>query len=129
MENTKNSMDFYTKHLLDLRIVNTPIEDQETIISLERNVDVASVETTDNTILAKLRKRCVAGEWKLEKVTVPAEPETQYDITSAVFVGPKKLVQFREKSRSGRVMTEEEKQAARDRLAAARARKMQTPTK
>lgn len=112
------SLDFYTKNIQSLSFSGVSTDEQETVIVFSRNSNTASVETTDSTVLTKLKK-CVAtspGEWALTNVTTnPNEPDPM-KITSICFECPKKLISLRSKSTSPRELTEEERQEASERM-------------
>lgn len=112
----KQSMQYYTTHLADLSLTGNALSEQETVISIMRNSDIAVIETSDPTMFTKLRKKSLSNpdEWKLDDVTIPAGPHPN-DITSATFVCPKKYVSFRTRSVE-RELSEEDRAIMADRL-------------
>ena len=55
------SLDFYTKNIQFLSFSGVSTDEQETVIVFSRNGDTASVETTDSTVLTKLKKCAVTS--------------------------------------------------------------------
>lgn len=97
----------------------TPTDEQETIVQISRINGKATVYTSDTTMLTKLHKLMKKNpeEWRLvHQDTVNGE------VVSETFECPKKLISFRA-STSSRVMTEEQRQAAAERLRKARENK------
>lgn len=117
------SLDFYAQNIQSLSFSGVSTEEQETVIVFSRNGNTASVETTDSTVLTKLKK-CVAtspDEWALTNVTTnPNEPDPM-KITSICFECPKKLISLRSKSTSPRELTEEERAEIAERMRNVRA--------
>lgn len=99
--------------------MNVPVNEQETVINFTRDSDKATVYISDSTMLTKLHKLMKKNpeEWRLvHQDTVNGE------IVSETFECPKKLISLRA-STSSRVMTEEQRQAAAERLRKARENK------
>ena len=119
----KQSIQYYTTHLADLSLTGNALPEQETVISIMRNSDIAVIETTDPTIFTKLRKKSLSNpeEWKLDDVTT-APGSHPNDITSATFVCPKKYVSFRTKSVE-REISDEDRAIMADRLRVLRTKK------
>ena len=112
----KQSIQYYSTNLNNLSLSGGSIAEQETTISIQRDSDVAYIETTDPTMFTKLKKRANENpeEWAIVDVTTAAGGNPNI-ITSAVFTCPKKHVSFRSKTVS-REMSEEERQRAGERL-------------
>ena len=92
------------------------VNEQETVVNFERNTDKATVYTSDSTMLTKLHKLMEKNpkEWRLiDKGRIDG------DIVSETFECPKRLISFRT-STTSRVMTEEQREAAAERLKKAR---------
>lgn len=119
------SLDFYTKNIQSFSFSGVSTEDQETVIVFSRNSDTASVETTDSTVLTKLKKYAATspGEWVLTNVTTSQGEPDPTKITSICFKCPKKLVSLRSKSSSPRELTEEERAEIAERMKSVRAAK------
>ena len=117
------SLDFYTKNIQSLSFSGVSTDEQETVIVFSRNSDTASVETTDSTVLTKLKRYAAANpdEWALKNVTTGQNESDPTKITSICFKCPKKLVSLRSKSTSPRELTEEERAEIAERMRNVRA--------
>lgn len=112
------SLDFYAQNAQSLSLSGIPGDEQETVITFGRNGNTASVETTDSTVLTKLKK-CAAtspDEWVLTNVTTSPNESDPTKVTSICFECPKKLISFRSKSVAPRELTEEEKAEIAERM-------------
>lgn len=112
------SLDFYKENIQSLSFSGVSTDEQETVIVFSRNNDTASVETTDSTVLTKLKK-CAAtspDEWVLTNVTTNPNESDPTKVTSVCFECPKKLISLRSKSPSPRELTEEEKAEIAERM-------------
>lgn len=117
------SLDFYAQNVQSLSLSGIPGDEQETVITFGRNDNTASVETTDSTVLTKLKKCAVTSpdEWVLTNVTTNPNESDPTKVTSVCFECPKKLISFRSKSPSPRELTEEERAAIAERMRSVRA--------
>ena len=117
------SLDFYTKNIQSLSFSGVSTDEQETIIVFSRNNDTASVETTDSTVLTKLKRYATTNpdEWVLTNVTTGQNESDPMKITSICFECPKKLVSLRSKSTAPRELTEDERAEIAERMRNARA--------
>lgn len=88
--------------------MGVPLFEQETVINIMRDEDVAHICTSDSTMITKLEHRCESNpdEWK----KVDENPEYKF------YECPKNFISFRSKKTAGRELTEEEKLAAAERL-------------
>ena len=104
------SLDFYKENIQSLSFSGVSTDEQETVIAFSRNDDTASVETTDSTVLTKLKRYATTNpdEWVLTNVTTGQNESDPMKITSICFECPKKLISLRSKSTSPRELTEEE---------------------
>lgn len=100
----------------DLIIRGVAIEEQEIVINSVRDQDYIDVYTSDNIYLTKLKKLATANpkEWKLFDVY-----EGKDGITGVRFRAPKNLLSFRTGT-TEKVMTEEQKQAFREKMSLAK---------
>ena len=105
------SLDFYKENIQSLSFSGVSVDEQETVIVFSRNSNTASVETTDSTVLTKLKKCAVTSpdEWVLTNVTTSGNESDPMKITSICFECPKKLISLRSKSAAPRELTEEER--------------------
>lgn len=112
------SPDFYKKNIQSLSFSGVSTDEQETVIVFSRNNDTASVETTDSTVLTKLKRYAATNpdEWVLTNVTTGQNESDQMKITSICFECPKKLISLRSKSASPRELTEEERAEIAERM-------------
>ena len=112
------SLDFYVQNIQSLSFSGVSTDEQETVIVFSRNNDTASVETTDSTVLTKLKKWAVTSpdKWVLTNVTTNPNESDPTKITSICFECPKKLISLRSKSTSPRELTEEEKAEIAERM-------------
>lgn len=96
----------------------------ETIINFQRYDDnSAYVWTTDMTVYNKLKKNVISNpsQWKVNRVSyIDKESFEQGKLTGIEFCCPKRFVTFRAKS-TGRTLSDSEREAIKERLAAARA--------
>ena len=117
------SLDFYTKNIQSLSFSGVSTDEQETVIVFSRNNDTASVETTDSTVLTKLKKYATTNpdEWVLTNVTTGQKESDPMRITSICFECPKKLISLRSKSTAPRELTEEERAEIAERMRNVRA--------
>lgn len=117
------SLDFYVQNIQSLSFSGIPGDEQETVIVFSRNNDTASVETTDSTVLTKLKRYATTNpdEWVLTNVTTGQNESDPMKITSICFECPKKLISLRSKSTSPRELTEEERAGIAERMRNVRA--------
>ena len=117
------SLDFSTKNIQSLSFSGVSTDEQETVIVFSRNNDTASVETTDSTVLTKLKKCADTSpdEWVLTNVTTSPFESDPTKITSICFKCPKKLVSMRLKSTTPRELTDEERAEIAERMRNVRA--------
>ena len=117
------SLDFYTKNIQSLSFSGVSTDEQETVVVFSRNSDTASVETTDSTVLTKLKRYAAANpdEWSLTNVTTGQNESDPMKITSICFKCPKKLISLRSKSTAPRELTEEERAEIAERMRNVRA--------
>lgn len=84
--------------------------EQETVINLLRNEDVAYVYTSDTTMMTKLDKLVKSSDnWILDEIIRDSGGE----IVGKKYIATKNMIGFRSKTRS---LTEEQKEAASQRM-------------
>ena len=117
------SLDFYKENIQSLSFSGVSTDEQETVIVFSRNNDTASVETTDSTVLTKLKRYATTNpdEWVLTNVTTGQDESDPMKITSICFKCPKKLISLRSKSTAPRELTEEERAGIAERMRNVRA--------
>lgn len=118
-------LDFYKENIQSLSFAGISTDEQETVIIFGRNGDMASVETTDSTVLTKLKKCADTSpdEWVLTNVTTSPFESDPTKITSICFKCPKKLVSLRLKSTAPRELTDEERAEIAERMRGIRGNK------
>lgn len=111
-------LNFYKENIQSLSFTGISTDEQETVIIFGRNSDMASVETTDSTVLTKLKKCADTSpdEWVLTNVTTSPFESDPTKITSICFKCPKKLVSLRLKSTTSRELTDEERAKIAERM-------------
>lgn len=92
--------------------MSIPTNEQETVIQISRDGDVATIYTSDSTMMTKMRKIYPCHRQHVNRGEVVAE---EYRV-------PKPLISFRKK-RVKRTLTAEQKEAMKENLKAARAKK------
>ena len=117
------SLDFYKENIQSLSFSGVSTDEQETVIAFSRNDDTASVETTDSTVLTKLKRYATTNpdEWVLTNVTTGQDESDPMKITSICFKCPKKLISLRSKSTAPRELTEDERAEIAERMRNVRA--------
>ena len=111
-------LDFYKENIQSLSFAGISPDEQETVIIFGRNGDMASVETTDSTVLTKLKKCADTSpdEWVLTNVTTSPFESDPTKITSICFKCPKKLVSLILNSAAPRELTDEERAEIAERM-------------
>lgn len=97
------------------------VAEQETQVSFMRDSDVCQVYTTDPTVMTKLdklAKSADAPEWKLVK----EHKDIHGELVGKTYETNKRLISFRA-NRIARELTEEQREAAAERLKAWREKK------
>ena len=101
----------------DLVITGVSTDEQETTINYGRTDKEAEVYTSDNTVLTKIKNMFSSDdcEWKLKNVV----KDRDGNVVGVFFIVPKKLISLRAKTVKSS-LTDEQKQAAAERLKNAR---------
>ena len=118
-----NTTQDFRNHFEEITLVGIPIDEQETVIQSSRNSDVAFVTTTDPTVLTKIKRKIrnplnedFYSDWTLYDVSFRSDRGRPFDVTSLTFACPKKLaISFRNKIEHAE-MSEERREAARERF-------------
>ena len=88
--------------------------EQETVINFMRDCDIAEVYTSDSTVMTRLDKLVEnpdAPDWNLKK----EHYDQKNNLVAKTYTTKKRLISFRAATGENR-MSEEQKEAARDRL-------------
>lgn len=118
-----NTIQDFRTHFNEVSITGIPIDEQETVIQASRDSDVAFVTTTDPTALTKIKRKIrnplnedFYSDWTLYDVSFRSDRARPFDVTSLTFACPKKLaISFRNKTERAE-MSEERREAARERF-------------
>lgn len=118
-----NTIQDFRTHFNEVSITGIPIDEQETVIQASRDSDVAFVTTTDPTALTKIKRKIrnplnedFHSDWTLYDVSFRSDRARPFDVTSLTFACPKKLaISFRNKTERAE-MSEERREAARERF-------------
>lgn len=104
--------------LEELIISGNDSDESEVCITALKPEDFADIYTSDNVYLTKFKKLVEANPdaWKIVQVVERLDGT----VSGVMLQAPKKFISFRAAERVGRVMTDEEKAAAAERLRAAR---------
>ncbi len=89
------------------------MEEQETIIRLERLSENAIIYTTDTTVMTKLDKKC---EGEPDYWYRTEEGFLEGELISKTYECPKSFVSFRNKPKQGKPMTYEQKMVLSERM-------------
>ena len=104
--------------LEELIISGNASDESEVCVTALKSEDIVDVYTSDNIYLTRFKKLIEANPdaWKITQVVERSDGT----VSGVVLQAPKKCLSFRAAERVGRVMTDEEKAAAAERLRAAR---------
>ena len=107
--------------LEELTISGNTSEESEVCVTALKSEDIANIYTSDNSYLTKFKKLIEINPdaWKITQVVERSDGT----ISGVMLQAPKKFISFRAVERVGRVMTDEEKTAAAERLRALRSNK------
>lgn len=118
-----NTIQDFRKHFDEVALSGIPLDEQETVIQSSRNSDVAYITTTDSTVLTKIKRKVhnplhddPCTDWILQDVSFRSDRTNPFDVVSLTFACPKKLaISFRNKTERAE-MSEERREAARERF-------------
>ena len=107
--------------LEELAISGNTSEDSECCVTALKSEAISNIYTSDNSYLTKFKKLIEINPdaWKITQVVERSDGT----ISGVMLRVPKKFISFRAVERVGRVMTDEEKTAAAERLRALRSNK------
>lgn len=91
-----------------------PVNEQETVINFTRDSNEARIYTSDTTVLTKLHKLVSRNtkDWTLVSQDMDGR---DHEVIAETYSCPKRLISFRAEVKT-RIMTNEQKKAAADRL-------------
>ena len=120
--NIANSFDpinFFYSHLEEVSLFGVTADESETIIVTRRDSPEATITTSDSTVFTKIRKNILADpehkEWNVRQVIHAGADRDPLHFIEIIVTCPKKLVSLRSKTAT-REMTEEQKEAMRERM-------------
>lgn len=90
----RKSLEYYIEHLDDLQMRNS-VDEQETVILMERRNDQTVITTSDRVFFTKLRKLIHTGNYTIVDVTSACDAVDDNEITSITCTAPKKMVSLR----------------------------------
>ena len=107
--------------LEELTISGNTSDESEVCVTALKSEEIANIYTSDNSYLTKFKKLIEINPdaWKITQVVERSDGT----ISGVMLRVPKKFISFRAVERVGRVMTDEEKTAAAERLRALRSNK------
>lgn len=128
-----NTIQDFRKHFDEVALSGIPLDEQETVIQSSRNSDVAYITTTDSTVLTKIKRKVhnplhddPCTDWILYDVSFRSDRTNPFDVVSLTFACPKNLaISFRNKIE----VSEERREAARERFKQFHADRRQNPVK
>lgn len=111
--------DFFYSHLEEMSLFGVATDESETIIISRKDSPEATVTTSDSTMFTKIRRNILADpehkDWKVQSFTRTTTDKNPLHFVELIVTCPKKLVSLRSKT-STRELTEEQKEAMRERM-------------
>lgn len=113
-------LDFFYNNIDKMTLGKVSVDEAETIIITRKDTDRATIVTSESTTFNKLKKS-IAGdpdhkEWEVEGLSKGYGNDDPYRLVELMVSCPKKLISIRSKSAPKREMTDEERQALRERM-------------
>lgn len=111
--------DFFYSHLEEVSLFGVATDESETIIITRKDSPEATVTTSDSTMFTKIRRNILADpehkDWKVQSFTRTTADKNPLHFVELIVTCPKKLISLRSKT-STRELTEEQKEAMRERM-------------
>lgn len=111
--------DFFYSHLEEMSLFGVATDECETIIISRKDSSDATVTTSDSTMFTKIRRNILADpehkDWKVQSFTRTTADKNPLHFVELIVTCPKKLISLRSKT-STRELTEEQKEAMRERM-------------
>lgn len=111
--------DFFYSHLDEMSLFGVATNESETIIISRKDSPEATITTSDSTMFTKIRRNILADpehkDWKIQSFTRTTADKDPLHFVELIVTCPKKLVSLRSKTAT-REMTEEQKEAMRERM-------------
>ena len=111
--------DFFYYHLEEMSLFGVATDESETIVITRKDSPEATITTSDSTMFTKIRRNILADpehkDWKVQSFTRTTADKNPFHFVELIVTCPKKLVSLRSKT-SARELTEEQKEAMRERM-------------
>lgn len=111
--------DFFYSHLEEMSLFGLSADESETIIVTRKDSPEATITTSDSTMFTKIRRNILADpehkDWKVQSFIRTTADKNPLHFVELIVTCPKKLVSLRSKT-STRELTEEQKEAMRERM-------------
>lgn len=111
--------DFFYSHLEEMSLFGVATDESETIIISRKDSPEATITTSDSTMFTKIRRNILADpehkDWKVQSFTRTTADKNPLHFVELIVTCPKKLISLRSKT-STRELTEEQKEAMRERM-------------
>ena len=111
--------DFFYSHLEEMSLFGAATDESETIVITRKDSPDATITTSDSTMFTKIRKNILADpehkDWKVQSFIRTTADKDPLHFVELIVTCPKKLVSLRSKTAT-RELTEEQKEAMRDRM-------------
>lgn len=111
--------DFFYSHLEEMSLFGVATDESETIIISRKDSPEATITTSDSTMFTKIRRNILADpehkDWKVQSFTRTTTDKNPLHFVELIVTCPKKLISLRSKT-STRELTEEQKEAMRERM-------------
>lgn len=111
--------DFFYSHLEEMSLFGVATDESETIIISRKDSPDATITTSDSTMFTKIRRNILADpehkDWKVQNFTRTTADKNLLHFVELIITCPKKLISLRSKT-STRELTEEQKEAMRERM-------------
>lgn len=113
------TLDFFYSHLEEMSLFGVATDESETIIISRKDSSEATITTSDSTMFTKIRRNILADpehkDWKVQSFTRTTADKNPLHFVELIVTCPKKLISLRSKT-STRELTEEQKEAMRERM-------------
>ena len=113
------TLDFFYSHLEEMSLFGATTDESETIVIIRKDSPEATITTSDSTMFTKIRRNILADpehkDWKVQSFIRTTADKNPLHFIELIVTCPKKLVSFRSKTTT-REMTEEQKEAMRERM-------------
>lgn len=109
------TLDFFYSHLEEMSLFGVATDESETIIITRKDSPEATITTSDSTMFRNILADPEHKDWKVQSFTRTTADKDPLHFVELIVTCPKKLVSLRSKT-STRELTEEQKEAMRERM-------------